>query len=83
MTSRIVFYSNKCGNCTNFKKYINDNNMTNEFIFNSVDNMSLDEIIKLGIHCVPAICIDDHNNLYNEVYEGAKAFEWIHNNIKT
>lgn len=63
-----LFYSND-NESTNLRRVICNENIANIFIHICVDNLSIEEMLKLEISVVPSIVIS-HENQPSEIYEG-------------
>lgn len=84
--SGYLFYSKKCDTCTNLRTIMNNENMLKDFNEQNVDNMSIEEINKLGLTTVPTILIVytySNGETKQGLYEGENSFSWVQNIVNT
>lgn len=77
--SGYVFYSSNNSGCYNLMKIMENEGMLNMFTLKSIDDMSENEIVKLGLRSVPTIVFV--NNGQKGIYEKEDAFKWVNNII--
>ena len=71
-----LFYSGRCEDSATLITLLRDKGLINMFNLVSIDDMSTDQIIKLGLSYTPAVVIREQNNM-SSIFEGKKAFEWL------
>lgn len=84
--SGYLFYSKKCDTCINLRTIMNTQNMLKDFNEKNIDNMSIEEINKLGLQTVPTILIVytySNGESRQGLYEGENAFTWVENVVNT
>lgn len=74
-----VFYSKDCATSLNLIKIMENQGLHTMFDYKCVDNMSENDITKLGLRTVPTILVVNNQNGVQKkgIYEGKEAFEWI------
>lgn len=77
-----LFYSPRCESSANFIRIITSEKINNMFNLISIDNMSTQQLISLGIKKTPMIVLRNQNNQTIGVHEGQLAFEWLNNLIQ-
>jgi hypothetical protein len=76
-----LFYSPRCESSANFIRIITSEKINNMFNLISIDNMSTEQVIGLGIKRTPMIVLRNQNNETIGTHEGSAAFEWLNNLI--
>jgi hypothetical protein len=77
-----LFYSPRCESSANFIRIITSEKIDNMFNQISIDTMSTEQLIGLGIKKTPMIVLRNQNNETIGVHEGSVAFEWLNNLIQ-
>lgn len=77
-----LFYSSRCEGSANFIRHITSEKINNLFNLVSIDTMSTEQIISLGIKRTPMLVLRNQNNETIGVHEGSAAFEWLNNLIQ-
>lgn len=78
--SGFIFYSSKNTGCFNLMTIMENEGMLRMFTLRSIDNMSDNEIARLGLRAVPTILFI--NNGKKGIYEKDEAFKWVNNIIE-
>ena len=78
----LLFYSPRCESSTNFIRIITSEKINNMFNLISIDTMSTEQLIAIGIKKTPMLVLRNQNNETIGVNEGASAFEWLNNLIQ-
>lgn len=68
----ILYYSNISTHCTILRKQINDIQISHLFEMKSIDHMSTEDFINIGIQYVPTIITDN-----GQKYEKTNAFNYV------
>lgn len=82
--SGYLFYSNNCETCVNLIKIMKNENLLEMFKCYDVEQMSMEDITKLGLDAVPTILIinvSQSGEQQKGVYVQEKACNWIENVI--
>jgi hypothetical protein len=77
-----LFYSPRCESSTNFIRIITSEKINNMFNLISIETMSTDQLISIGIKKTPMLVLRNQNNETIGVHEGSSAFEWLNNLIQ-
>lgn len=77
-----LFYSPRCESSANFIRIITSEKIDNMFNQISIESMTTEQLIGLGIKKTPMIVLRNQNNETNGVHEGLNAFEWLNNLIQ-
>jgi len=77
-----LFYSPRCESSANFIRIITSEKINNMFNLISIDNMSTEQLISLGIKKTPMLVLRNQHNQTIGVHEGQSAFEWLNNLIQ-
>jgi hypothetical protein len=77
-----LFYSPRCESSANFIRIITSEKINNLFNMVSIDTMSTEQIISLGIKKTPMLVLRNQQNQTIGVNEGQAAFEWLNNLIQ-
>lgn len=77
-----LFYSPRCESSANFFRIITSEKIDNMFNQISIDTMSTEQLIGLGIKKTPMIVLRNQNNETIGVHEGTAAFDWLNNLIQ-
>ena len=77
-----LFYSPRCESSANFIRIITSEKINQMFNLISIDTMTTDQIISLGIKKTPMLVLRDNNNRTIGINEGQSAFEWLNNVIQ-
>ena len=77
-----LFYSPRCESSANFIRIITSEKIENMFNQISIDTMTTEQLIGLGIKKTPMIVLRNQNNETIGVHEGSAAFEWLNNLIQ-
>ena len=77
-----LFYSSRCEGSANFIRHITSEKINNLFNMISIDTMSTEQILSLGIKRTPMVVLRNQNNETIGVHEGSAAFEWLNNLIQ-
>lgn len=77
-----LFYSPRCESSANFIRIITSEKINNLFNLVSIDNMSTEQLISLGIKKTPMLVLRNQQNQTIGVHEGQSAFEWLNNLIQ-
>ena len=77
-----LFYSPRCESSANFIRIITSEKINQMFNLISIDTMSTEQILSLGIKKTPMLVLRDNNNKTIGVNEGQSAFEWLNNLIQ-
>ena len=77
-----LFYSPRCESSANFIRIITSDRINNMFNLVSIDPMTDEQIISLGIKKTPMLVLRNQNNETIGVHEGAAAFDWLNNLIQ-
>lgn len=78
-----LFYSPRCESSANFIRIITSERINQMFNLISIDTMSTEQIISLGINKkTPILVLRDNNNKTIGVHDGQSAFEWLNNLIQ-
>ena len=77
-----LFYSPRCESSANFIRIISSEKIDNMFNQISIDTMSTEQLIGLGIKRTPMIVLRNQQNETIGVHEGSAAFEWLNNLIQ-
>ena len=77
-----LFYSSRCESSANFIRIITSEKINNMFNLVSIDTMSTDKLISLGIKKTPMLVLRNQQNQTIGVHEGSSAFEWLNNLIQ-
>jgi hypothetical protein len=77
-----LFYSSRCESSANFIRIITSEKINPMFNLISIDTMSTEQLISLGIKKTPMLVLRNQNNETTAVHEGPAAFEWLNNLIQ-
>jgi len=77
-----LFYSPRCESSANFIRIVTSEKINTMFTLISVDTMSTDQLISLGIKKTPMLVLRNQTNETTGVFEGQSAFEWLNNLIQ-
>ena len=77
-----LFYSPRCESSANFIRIITSEKINNLFNLVSIDTMSTEQLISLGIKKTPMLVLRNQQNQTVGVHEGQSAFEWLNNLIQ-
>ena len=77
-----LFYSPRCESSANFIRIITSEKINNLFNLVSIDTMSTEQLISLGIKKTPMLVLRNQQNQTIGVHEGQSAFEWLNNLIQ-
>ena len=77
-----LFYSPRCESSANFIRIITSEKIDNMFNQISIDTMSTEQLINLGIKKTPMTVLRNQQNETIGVHEGSAAFEWLNNLIQ-
>ena len=77
-----LFYSPRCESSANFIRIITSEKINNLFNLVSIDTMSTEQLISLGIKKTPMLVLRNQQNQTVGVNEGQSAFEWLNNLIQ-
>lgn len=77
-----LFYSPRCESSANFIRIITSEKINNLFNLVSIDTMSTEQLISLGIKKTPMLVLRNQQNQTIGVHEGQAAFEWLNNLIQ-
>lgn len=77
-----LFYSPRCESSANFIRIITCEKINTMFNLISIDTMSTEQLIGLGIKKTPMLVLRNENNETIGVHEGQVAFEWLNNFIQ-
>lgn len=79
--SGYVFYSKKCKTCHNLISIMESQGLVNMFEFKSIDDMSVEDLVKRGLKIVPTIVVvgTQGGRQQSVIYENKDAFEWVKN----
>ncbi len=77
-----LFYSPKCESSANFIRIITSEKINNLFNLISIDTMSREQLISLGIKKTPMLVLRNQQQQTIGVHEGQAAFEWLNNLIQ-
>jgi hypothetical protein len=77
-----LFYSPRCESSANFIRIITSEKIDNMFNQISIDTMSTEQLIGLGIKKTPMIVLRNQNNETIGVHEGSAAFDWLNNLVQ-
>lgn len=77
-----LFYSPRCESSANFIRIITSEKINNLFNLVSIDTMSTEKLISLGIKKTPMLVLRNQQNQTIGVHEGQSAFEWLNNLIQ-
>jgi hypothetical protein len=77
-----LFYSSRCESSANFIRIITSEKINSLFNLISIDTMSTEQIISLGIKRTPMLVLRNQNNETIGVHEGSASFEWLNNLIQ-
>ena len=77
-----LFYSPRCESSANFIRIITSEKINNLFNLVSIDTMSTEQLISLGIKKTPMLVLRNQQNQTIGVHEGQTAFEWLNNLIQ-
>ena len=74
-----IFYSKACKPCLNLITLMENQGILGMFEIKCVDTMSENDIIRMGLSCVPTIVIITVNNGRQQkgIYEKDDAFKWV------
>jgi hypothetical protein len=77
-----LFYSPRCESSANFIRIITSEKINNLFNLVSIDTMSTEKLISLGIKRTPMLVLRNEQNQTIGVHEGQASFEWLNNLIQ-
>lgn len=77
-----LFYSPRCESSANFVRIITSEKINNMFNLISIDNMSTEQLISIGIKKTPMLVLRNQHNQTTGLHEGQSAFEWLNNIIQ-
>jgi len=77
-----LFYSPRCESSANFIRIITSEKINQMFNLISIDTMTTEQILSLGIKKTPMLVLRDNNNRTIGINEGQSAFEWLNNLIQ-
>lgn len=77
-----LFYSSRCESSANFIRIITSEKINTMFNLISIDTMSTEQLISLGIKKTPMLVLRNQNNETIGVHEGQASFEWLNNLIQ-
>jgi len=77
-----LFYSPRCESSANFIRIITSEKINSMFNLISIDTMSTEQLISLGIKKTPMLVLRNQNNETIGVHEGQPSFEWLNNLIQ-
>jgi hypothetical protein len=77
-----LFYSPRCESSANFIRIITSEKINNLFNLVSIDTMSTEQLISLGIKKTPMLVLRNQQNQTIGVHEGQSAFEWLNNLVQ-
>jgi len=77
-----LFYSPRCESSANFIRIITSEKINQIFNLISIDTMTTEQILSLGIKKTPMLVLRDNNNRTIGINEGSAAFEWLNNLIQ-
>lgn len=77
-----LFYSPRCESSANFIRIITSEKINSMFNLISIDTMSTEQLISLGIKKTPMLVLRNQNNETIGVHEGQASFEWLNNLIQ-
>lgn len=77
-----LFYSPRCESSANFIRIITSEKINSMFNLISIDTMSTEKLISLGIKKTPMLVLRNQNNETIGVHEGQASFEWLNNLIQ-
>ena len=77
-----LFYSCRCESSANFIRIITSEKINPMFNLISIDTMSTEQLIALGIKKTPMLVLRNGNNETTAIHEGPTAFEWLNNLIQ-
>jgi hypothetical protein len=74
-----LYYSTRCEYCLNLMTIMENQGLIDMFTQHCVDNMSSNDIVKLGIRTVPTLLLINTQNGQQQkgIYENEKAFNWV------
>ena len=77
-----LFYSPRCESSANFIRIITSEKINNMFNLISIDTMSTEKLMSLGIKRTPMLVLRNQQNETIGTHEGQPAFEWLNNLIQ-
>jgi len=77
-----LFYSPRCESSANFIRIITSEKINSMFNLISIDTMSTEQLISLGIKKTPMLVLRNQNNETIGIHEGQASFEWLNNLIQ-
>jgi len=77
-----LFYSPRCESSANFIRIITSEKINNMFNLISIDTMSTEQLMSLGIKKTPMLVLRNQQNQTIGVHEGQASFEWLNNLIQ-
>ncbi len=77
-----LFYSPRCESSANFIRIITSEKINNMFNLVSIDTMSTEQLISLGIKKTPMLVLRNQQNQTIGVHEAQAAFDWLNNLIQ-
>lgn len=77
-----LFYSPRCESSANFIRIITSEKINSLFNLISIDTMSTEQIISLGIKKTPMLVLRNQHGDTIGIHEGQASFEWLNNLIQ-